>query len=74
MREKFACNVHARKLGGGGGYLCLNFSRGLLLIFHIFVFFFSEQPFFANYLTLDSHTITVISQAFAYSSGCRRKP
>ena len=36
-------------------------------------FFFSEQTFYANYSTLDSHTITVISQAFAYSSRWRRK-
>ena len=26
-------------------------------------FFFSEQPFYANYLTLDSHINTVIFQA-----------
>ena len=27
-------------------------------------YFFSEQPFYGNYSTLDSHTITVISHAF----------
>ena len=37
-------------------------------------YFFSEQPFYGNYSTLDSHTNTVISQAFAYSSRWRRKP
>ena len=36
-------------------------------------FFFSEQPFYGNYSTLDSHTRTVISHAFAYSSRWRRK-
>ena len=36
--------------------------------------FFSEQSFYRNYSTLDSHTNTVISQAFAYSSRWRRKP
>ena len=29
-------------------------------------YFFSEQPFYGNYSTLDSHTNTVISHAFAY--------
>ena len=33
-----------------------------------------EQPFYENYLTLDIHTNTVISHAFAYSSRWRRKP
>ena len=37
-------------------------------------YFFLEQPFYGNYSTLDSHTITVISHAFAYSSRWRRKP
>ena len=36
--------------------------------------FFSEQPFYGNYSTLDSHSITVIFHAFAYSSRWRRKP
>ena len=36
-------------------------------------YFFSEQPFYGNYSTLDSHTITVISHAFAHSSRWRRK-
>ena len=31
-------------------------------------FFFSEQPFHGNYLALDSHTNTVMSHTFAYSS------
>ena len=39
-----------------------------------FLFFFSEPPFYGNYSTLDSHTNTVISHAFAYSSRWRRKP
>ena len=37
-------------------------------------YFFSEQSFYRNYSTLDSHTNTVISHAFAYSSRWRRKP
>ena len=37
-------------------------------------YFFSEQRFYGNYSTLDSHTITVIFHAFAYSSRWRRKP
>ena len=36
--------------------------------------FFSEQSFYGNYSTLDSHTNIVISHAFAYSSRWRRKP
>ena len=35
---------------------------------------YSEQSFYGNYSKLDSHTNTVISQAFAYSSRWRRKP
>ena len=31
-------------------------------------YFFSEQPFYGNYFTLDSHTNTVTSFAVAYSS------
>ena len=34
---------------------------------------FSEQPFYGNYWTLDSHRNTVISHTFAYSSRWRRK-
>ena len=30
--------------------------------------YFFRQPFYGNYSTLDSHTITVISHAFSYSS------
>ena len=37
-------------------------------------YFFSEQPFYGNYSTLDPHTNIVISHAFAYSSRWRRKP
>ena len=33
-----------------------------------------KQPFYGNYSTLDSHTNTVISHGFAYSSRWRRKP
>ena len=36
--------------------------------------FFPEQPFYGYYWTLDSHTNTVISHAFAYLSRWRRKP
>ena len=38
------------------------------------VIFFSEQPFYGNSSTLDSHTNTVISHTFAHSSRWRRKP
>ena len=34
---------------------------------------FSEHPFYGNYSTLDSHTNTVISHAFAYLSRWHRK-
>ena len=37
-------------------------------------YFFSEQLFYGNYSKLVSHTNTVISHAFAYSSRWRRKP
>ena len=37
-------------------------------------FFFSEQPFFGNYSTLDSHTNTVISRAVAHLSRWLPKP
>ena len=30
--------------------------------------FFSERPFYGNYLTLDSHTNTLISHAVGYPS------
>ena len=45
-----------------------------LMLNSLQIIFFSEQPFYGNYSTLDSHTITVISQAFAYSSRWRWKP
>ena len=37
-------------------------------------FFFSEQPFYGNYLTLDSHTNKVIFHAVSYSSRWLPKP
>ena len=37
-------------------------------------YIFSEQPFYGNYSTIDSHKNTVISHAFAYSSRWDRKP
>ena len=37
-------------------------------------YFLTEQLFYGNYSKLDSHTNTVISHAFAYSSRWRRKP
>ena len=37
-------------------------------------YFFQRSPFYRNYSTLDSHTNTVISHTFAYSSRRRRKP
>ena len=46
----------------------------LLCSFSLQLIFFSEQPFYGNYSTLDSHTNTVISHTFAYSSRWRRKP
>ena len=36
--------------------------------------FFSEQPFYGNFWTLDSHTNTVMSHAVAYSSKWLPKP
>ena len=54
----------------------LNFFR-IILCFVALVYnwyFFSEQPFYGNYSTLDSHTNTVISHTFAYSSRWLRKP
>ena len=36
--------------------------------------YFSKQPFYGNYSTLDSPINTVISHAFAYSSIWHRKP
>ena len=46
----------------------------MLCSFSLQLIFCSEQPFYGNYSTLDSHTNTVISQAFAYWSRWRRKP
>ena len=46
----------------------------MLCSFSLQLIFFSEQPFYGNYSTLDSLTNTVISHAFAYSSRWRRKP
>ena len=46
--------------------------RGEALVYKLY--FFSEQLFYGNYSTLDSHTISVIAHAFAYSSRWRRKP
>ena len=42
--------------------------------FSLQLIFFGGQPFYGNYSTLDSHTNTVISHTFAYSSRWRRKP
>ena len=54
---------------------CLGQSFNLLLrSFSLQLIFSSEQPFYGNYSTLDSHTNTVISHTFAYSSRWRRKP
>ena len=36
--------------------------------------FFSEQPFYGNFWTLDSHTNTAMSHAVAYSSKWLPKP
>ena len=46
----------------------------ILCFVALVLIFFSEQPFYGNYSTLDSHTNTVISHTFAYSSRWRRKP
>ena len=45
----------------------------MLCSFSLQLIFFSEQPFYGNYSTLDSHTNTVISYTFAYSSRWRRR-
>ena len=48
--------------------------KALVYNSYVFLFFFfSEQPFYGNYSTLDSNTNTVISHAVAYSSGWRRR-
>ena len=46
----------------------------LFCSFSLQVIFFSEQQFYGNYWTLDSHKNTVIFHTFAYSSRWRRKP
>ena len=46
----------------------------LFCSFSLQVIFFSDQPCYGNYPTLDSHTNTVNSHTFAYSSRWRRKP
>ena len=43
------------------------FSRILKSEALVYKSYFSEEPFYGNYSTLDSHTNTVISHAFAYS-------
>ena len=40
----------------------------LLRSFSLQLIFFSQKLFYGNYATLDSHTNTVISHTFAYSS------
>ena len=40
----------------------------MLCSFSLQLIFCSEQPFYGNYSTSDSHTNTVISHTFAYSS------
>ena len=45
----------------------------LFCSFSLQVIFFLGQPFYENHSTLDSHTNTVNSHAFAYSSRWRRK-
>ena len=45
----------------------------MLCSFSLQLIFFSEQPFYGNYSTLDSHTNTVIFYMFAYSSRWRRR-
>ena len=42
--------------------------------FSLQLIFFSEQLLYGNYSTLDSHTNTIISHAFAYSSRWCQKP
>ena len=44
-----------------------NFFSGIVRSEALQFIFFSEQPFYGNYSTLDSHTNTVISHAVAYS-------
>ena len=46
----------------------------LFCSFSLQVIFFSEQPFYGNYSTIDSHINSVISNTFAYSLRWRRKP
>ena len=58
----------------GDYYILRRNSNPLLCSFSLQLIFFSEQPFYGNYSTLHSHTNTVISHTFAYSSRWRRKP
>ena len=50
------------------------YDNPLLFSFSLQLIFFSEKPFYGNYSTLDSHTSTVTSHTFAYSSRWCRKP
>ena len=45
-----------------------------MICFSLQLKFFSEKPFYRNYSMLDSHTNTVISHLFAYSSRWHWKP
>ena len=42
------------------------------LVYNSYIFL--KWPFYGNFWTLDSHTNTLISHAFAYSSRWRQKP
>ena len=51
------------------------FSKILCFLASVYNFFFKwKKPLCGNYSTLDSHTNTVVSHAFAYSSRWRQKP
>ena len=51
------------------------FSKILCFLASVYnFFFFYKKPLCGNYSTLDSHTNTVVSHAFAYSSRWRQKP
>ena len=45
----------------------------MLCSFSLQLIFFSEQPFYGNYPTLDSHTNNVISHVFAREDGVENR-
>ena len=72
ITDKYMKNL---KEASGEIYLQVRPPSNLLLCsFSLQLIFFSEQPFHGKLFDIDSHTNTVISKMFAYSSRWRRKP